>query len=182
MTERFRRQSRSGSVFYAGKKNPPPVRPSPGRVEIRKINRLKPFKNGSQGKNDKTNQHEQGRKLSQNRDGDEPAKQTQDGEDERISQVVYFGACSLSFMLYFSFWITENEDEGTCQAGTGWQNRPRVPEEWLIYFSIKRLICQTDWIVPWLQTGLVIPAGCLQLLLAGGGVPPRLPAASQTRC
>ena len=85
-------------------------------------------------------------------------------------------------MLYYSFWMIENEDKGTCQAGTGWRNRPRVPEEWLIYFSIKRLICQTDWIVPWLQTGLVIPAGCLQLLLAGGAVPPRLPAASQTRC
>ena len=38
------------------------------------------------------------------------------------------------FHAYFSFWITENEDEGICQAGTGWRNRPRVPEEWLIYF------------------------------------------------
>ena len=103
MTERFRRQSRSGSVFYAGKKNPPPVRPSPGRVEIKGANRLKPFKNGSQGKKDETNKHEQGRKFSQDRDGNEPAKQTQDGEDERISQVVYFGACSLSFMLISPF-------------------------------------------------------------------------------
>ena len=79
------------------------MEPSPGRVEIKGANRLKPFKNGSQGKKDETNEHEQGRKFSQDGDGNEPAKQTQDGKDERNQPCSVFRGMQ---SVYLSCFIT----------------------------------------------------------------------------